>query len=41
MGEDNRIEFKAQLTEGLEKEVVAFVNKEGGSLYIGVDDAGK
>ena len=40
--ESNRIEFKAELNDKLEKEVVAFLNnKEGGILYIGVDDNGK
>lgn len=40
--ESNRIEFKLELNDKLEKEVVAFLNnKEGGILYIGVDDNGK
>ena len=40
--ESNRIEFKVELKDKLEKEVVAFLNnKEGGILYIGVDDNGK
>ena len=40
--ESNRIEFKVELNDKLEKEVVAFLNnKEGGILYIGVDDNGK
>ena len=39
--ESNRIEFKAELNAKLEKEIVAFLNnKEGGVLYIGVDDNG-
>ena len=44
MTETNRIEFKRELTRELdiEKEVVAFLNyREGGIIYIGVDDAGK
>ena len=44
MTESNRIEFKRELTRELdiEKEVVAFLNyREGGIVYIGVDDAGK
>lgn len=37
MTETNRIEYKRELTDGLEKEVVAFLNyREGGILYIGV-----
>lgn len=44
MTESNRIEFKRELTDELdiEKEVVAFLNyREGGIIYIGVDDDGK
>ena len=44
MTESNRIEFKRELTRelDLEKEVVAFLNyREGGILYIGIDDDGK
>ena len=43
MIESNRIEFKRELTKDLdiEKEVVAFLNyKEGGIIYIGVDNNG-
>ena len=40
--ENNRTEFKAELNDKLEKEVVAFLNnREGGVLYIGLDDDGK
>ena len=40
--ENNRTEFKAELNDKLEKEVVAFLNnREGGVLYIGMDDDGK
>ena len=44
MIESNRIEFKRELTRELdiEKEVIAFLNyREGGVIYIGVDDNGK
>lgn len=44
MIENNRIEFKRELTKELdiEKEVVAFLNyREGGIIYIGIDDKGK
>lgn len=41
MTETNRIEYKQQLTEGLEKEVIAFLNyREGGVIYIGIDKNG-
>jgi ATP-dependent DNA helicase RecG len=40
--ESHRIEFKLTLTDTLEKEVVAFLNsREGGFIYLGIDDAGK
>lgn len=40
--ESNRIELKATLNDKMEKEIVAFLNnREGGILYIGVDDAGQ
>ena len=39
--EDSTTEFKVELTDTLEKEVVAFLNSaKGGDLYIGVDDSG-
>lgn len=42
MQENNRVEFKRELNDKLEKEVVAFLNnREGGALYIGVDDDGR
>ncbi|UNY99382.1 putative DNA binding domain-containing protein [Zhouia spongiae] len=38
MPETNRIEYKRVLSDGLEKEVIAFLNyREGGILYIGID----
>lgn len=41
MKENNRIEFKKQLTDHLEKEVVAFLNYPGGGvIYIGIEDDG-
>ncbi|MDR1579546.1 MAG: putative DNA binding domain-containing protein [Synergistaceae bacterium] len=40
--ESNRIEFKRELNEKLERSVVAFLNTgEGGLIYIGIDDDGK
>lgn len=39
--ESSRVEFKSALNDKLEKEIVAFLNnREGGTLYIGIDDAG-
>lgn len=39
MTEDNRTEYKQELTTDLEKEIVAFLNsREGGKLYLGVHD---
>ena len=40
--ETNRIEYKQQLTDDLEKEATAFLNyHEGGIMYIGIDKTGK
>ena len=39
MQESNRIELKRELTDSLEKEVIAFLNyRDGGVIYIGIDD---
>ena len=41
MTETNRIEYKRELSNGLEKEVIAFLNyREGGIIYIGIDKEG-
>lgn len=39
--EDERTEFKAMLNDKLEKEVVSFLNADGGDIYIGVKDNGE
>lgn len=39
--EDERTEFKAILNDKLEKEVVSFLNTDGGNIYIGVKDNGE
>ena len=40
--ETNRIEYKQQLTDDLEKEAIAFLNyPEGGIVYIGIEKTGK
>lgn len=42
MSESNRIEYKRELSEGLEKEVVAFLNyHDGGVIYLGVGNTGE
>jgi predicted HTH transcriptional regulator len=41
MTESNRVEYKRELTDTLEREVVAFLNAgEGGTIYIGMDRDG-
>ena len=41
MRESNRVEYKRQVNDGLEKEAVAFLNsREGGIIYIGIEDSG-
>jgi len=42
LAESQRVEFKRQLSDSLEKEVVAFLNAhDGGLIYIGIDDNGQ
>lgn len=38
--ETEKIEYKRKLTENFPKEVLAFANSDGGSIYIGVEDDG-
>lgn len=38
--EDKRTEFKVKITDGVEKEVILFLNTDGGNIFIGVDDKG-
>ena len=39
--EDSRTEFKIKLVDDLEETVIGFLNsKDGGNIYIGVDDNG-
>ena len=40
MIENNNIEYKRQLADSIEKDVVAFLNSFGGEIYIGIDDDG-
>ena len=38
--ENENVEFKSQMLEDLYKEVIAFANTDGGTIYIGIDDQG-
>ena len=38
--ESMTVEYKRELTEDFEKEVVAFLNSLGGELFIGITDDG-
>ena len=38
--ETENIEFKRQFTEELYKEVIAFANTDGGTIYVGIDNDG-
>ena len=38
--ETENIEFKSQFTEELYKEVIAFANTDGGTVYVGIDNRG-
>ena len=38
--ETENVEFKSQFTEEIYKEVIAFANTDGGTLYIGIDNDG-
>lgn len=38
--ESDRVELKREITKDLDKEIIAFLNAEGGSIYIGVEDDG-
>lgn len=38
--ETESVEFKAQFTDEIYKEVIAFANTDGGTLYVGIDDNG-
>ena len=38
--EDNRNEFKIKLSDDFEKEVISFLNTDGGNIFVGIDDKG-
>ena len=40
MKETERIEFKRQFVNDLNKEVIAFANTNGGEIFIGIEDNG-
>jgi predicted HTH transcriptional regulator len=44
MKEDNKIEYKIEIpkkTKDLKAEIVSFLNSDGGTILLGVDDNGK
>ncbi len=42
MTETSRVEYKREISEGLEREVVSFLNyRNGGTIYLGVDKSGE
>ena len=38
--ESDRVELKREMVKDLDKEIIAFLNTHGGTIYIGVDDDG-
>lgn len=40
MNENESIEFKENYTEKIYKEIIAFLNANSGTIYIGYDDNG-
>lgn len=38
--ETENIEFKSEFTEEIYKEIIAFANTDGGTVYVGIDDSG-
>ena len=39
--ESDKVELKREMVDDLDKEIIAFLNAHGGTIYIGVDDNGK
>lgn len=39
--DSNRIEYKREYTNTIVKEVIAFANSKGGTIFVGLDDSGK
>ncbi|WP_456075030.1 AlbA family DNA-binding domain-containing protein [Holdemanella biformis] len=38
--EDERTELKRELIDEVKSEIIAFLNSDGGTIYVGVDDDG-
>ena len=38
--ESNKIELKSKYTDQIVREIVAFINADGGKIYIGINDDG-
>lgn len=38
--ESERVEYKSRLTDAIYKEIIAFANTDGGTIYLGIDDRG-
>ena len=38
--ESNKVELKREMIKDLDKEIIAFWNAHGGTIYIGVEDDG-
>ena len=38
--ESNKVELKSKYTDQIVKEIVSFLNSDGGKIYIGVNDDG-
>ena len=38
--ESDRVELKREMIKDLDKEIIAFLNTHGGTIYIGVEDNG-
>ncbi|HIY92308.1 MAG TPA: putative DNA binding domain-containing protein [Candidatus Companilactobacillus pullicola] len=38
MNEDQNVEYKSEFTNKLKREIVSFLNTNGGTIYLGVDD---
>ena len=41
LGEGQYIEFKESVDKNLQKEIVAFANASGGTVFVGINDLGK